>query len=101
MQLTNSTEGESEPRWSPDGAFIAFLSKRGDDEETQIYLLPTSGGEALALTEHASEVSDISWAPDGSSLYFLAGDAKTKEEKKKGSTRISVGKSRIGPSVIH
>ena len=83
VQLTNSAEGESEPRWSPDGAFIAFLSKRGDDEESQVYLLPTSGGEALALTEHASEVSDISWAPDGSSMYFLAAEAKTEEEKKK------------------
>ena len=81
-QLTNSVDGESDPRWSPDGRFIAFLSKRGDDEEKQIYLLPTSGGEAQRLTVHDSEVSDIDWTTDAGSIYFLAADPKTEEEKK-------------------
>jgi len=64
VQLTNGTEGEADARWSPDGRFVAFLGKRGDDEETQIYLLPTAGGEAQRLTGHDSEVSDIAWADD-------------------------------------
>jgi len=81
-QLTNGVEGETDPRWSPDGKYIAFLSKRGDDEETQIYLLPTTGGEAQRLTEHDAGVSDVSWA-DAGSIYFLADDPKTEEEKKK------------------
>src|SRR5262249_25271239 len=39
------------------------------------------GGEARRLTAHASAVSDLSWAPDGSALYFSAPEAKTAEEK--------------------
>ena len=54
VQITNGAEGESDARWSPDGGYIAFLAKRGDDEEAQIYLLPTGGGEArLLFTESA------------------------------------------------
>jgi dipeptidyl aminopeptidase/acylaminoacyl peptidase len=82
-QMTTSAggEGESGPRWSPDGATVAFVAKRGDNEFAQVYLLPVAGGEARQLTTHASAVSEVSWAPDGSALYFKAADAKTAEDR--------------------
>ena len=83
VKLTNGKEGESEPRWSPDSKFLAFLAKRGDDEEAQIYLLNMTGGEALRVTTHGSAVSDITWANDAGSIYFLADVPKTEDEKKK------------------
>lgn len=83
MQLTNGTEGEAEPRWAPDGKTIAFTAKRGDDEESQIYLLATAGGEARRLTEHDSGVSDLTWSNDSRAIYFLADDPKSAEQKKK------------------
>lgn len=81
VQLTSGPEGESNPRWSPDGSRIAFLTKRGEAKETQIYLLRNDGGEAQQLTRHATSVSDLSWSPDGQWIYFVAADDKTPEEK--------------------
>jgi dipeptidyl aminopeptidase/acylaminoacyl peptidase len=80
-QMTNGADGESTPRWSPDGKTVAFVAKRGDNESAQVYLLPSDGGEARQLTSHATAVSDIQWAPDGSAVYFLASEPKTAAEK--------------------
>ena len=81
LQLTRG-DGESSPRWSPDGAWIAFLAKRGEDEQRQLYLLDDRGGEARRLTSHPTEVAQPAWSPDGSALYFLAEDEKTPEQKR-------------------
>ena len=47
-QLTSGKEGETQPRWSPDGKWIAFVGKRDGAETAQIQLLPLEGGEARA-----------------------------------------------------
>jgi dipeptidyl aminopeptidase/acylaminoacyl peptidase len=81
LQLTYGEGSETSPRWSPDGKLIAFLTERGEDEENQIYLLKVAGGEAYRLTDHATEVSGISWSPDGAWIYFRATDEKSEEQK--------------------
>src|SRR5260370_532248 len=49
-QWTFSTKSEHDPRWSPDGKSLAFLSDRpllsDRNDETQIWLIPADGGEA-------------------------------------------------------
>jgi dipeptidyl aminopeptidase/acylaminoacyl peptidase len=81
VQLTRGERGESEPRWSPDGATIAFVARRGDDEADQVYLIPNAGGEGRRLTRHETSVRSVSWSPDGRVIYFLAPDPKTPEQK--------------------
>jgi dipeptidyl aminopeptidase/acylaminoacyl peptidase len=63
---------ESHPIWSPDGATIAFVSKRGAREHEQLWLLPVDGGEARALTDLPFAVRDPVWSPDGRRIAFTA-----------------------------
>lgn len=70
-QLTRGGK-DNQPRWSPDGAQLAFVSRRGD--KPQIYILPTSGlgGEARALTTIANGAQHPDWSPDGTQIAFLS-----------------------------
>ena len=81
VQLTQGEEGETSPRWSPDGDLVAFLAARGAPDATQIHLLRNQGGEARRITDHPTAVSSIAWSPDGGALYFLAADEKSPEEQ--------------------
>jgi len=80
-QFTYSEKSETNPRWSPDGKQLAFLSSRG--EEQQIYVMRVNGGEAAALTKGKSGVQNFTWSPDGRQIAFLSPDAKTEEQEKK------------------
>ncbi len=83
IRLTNGEHGESSPLWSPDGAHIAFLARRGAAPFQQIQLMRASGGEAAPLTEHPTSVQRFAFSPDGAHIFFLAQDPKTAEEKRK------------------
>ena len=102
-----SEKGETFPRWSPDGRFLAFLSKRPavvkpeelsgqgpltddpnkkpDDKELtdQVWMMRVDGGEALPVTSAPGNVSHFDWAPDGSKIAFAVQDPLTEEQKKK------------------
>ena len=90
LQLTYGERGESSPLWSPDGSHVAFLTRRGDDEHEQIYLMRNAGGEAWRLTDHATGVGSIEWSPDGEYLYFLARDEKSEEQRAREEKRDDV-----------
>jgi dipeptidyl aminopeptidase/acylaminoacyl peptidase len=78
------TAGEKQdvaPRWSPDGARLAFLSSRERDAK-QLYVIPASGGEAQRLTDLKEDAGEPLWSPDGARLVFSARvpDAAYEEE---------------------
>jgi dipeptidyl aminopeptidase/acylaminoacyl peptidase len=88
-QLTSRATRDVEPRWSPDGRTIAFVSNRAGPSQapekkspSQLWLLPADGGEATRLTEMESSVHGIDWSPDGGKLLFLAPETPGEEEKK-------------------
>ncbi len=82
-QLTSRKgESESSAKFSPDGTQIGFLSSRADkDDETQLWLLPLTGGEAQPLTGIEGSVEDFVWSPNGKYLALIVTD-KTPEPKK-------------------
>jgi dipeptidyl aminopeptidase/acylaminoacyl peptidase len=68
-QFTYGDQVDAQPRWSPDGGQIAFISNRGDkDLPGQVYLIAFGGGEARPLTDLPGLIGEIAWSPDGSRL---------------------------------
>ena len=71
-QLTSDKANDTQPAVSPDGKWIAFISKRGDDTENQVYLIAVDGGEARRVTSIPTGVSLPKWFPDSKRLAFVS-----------------------------
>ena len=72
-QLTGGPGSDRQPRWSPDGKTLAFISTR--DSGAQVWVLPIAGGDARKVSSLADGASDPIWLPDGSGL-LVVGDIK-------------------------
>jgi dipeptidyl aminopeptidase/acylaminoacyl peptidase len=69
-QLTSDPAPDTQPTFSPDGKWIAFISKRGDDKQNQVYVIATDGGEARRVTQIPTGVEAPKWFPDSRHLAF-------------------------------
>ncbi|MFN0125002.1 MAG: S9 family peptidase [Blastocatellia bacterium] len=83
IRLTFNARRDDQPRWSPDGRRLAFLSEREGNTGAQIYLLNLGGGEATRLTAHKAAVQNYAWSADGRWIAFLAEEAPATETKPK------------------
>ena len=72
IQLTHTPDGESQPRWSPDGKYLSFVSSRNGLTSSQIWLMDRRGGEAKQLTDFKKgDLSDYVWSPDSKKLALV------------------------------
>jgi dipeptidyl aminopeptidase/acylaminoacyl peptidase len=81
FQFTQGEKSCTNPQWSPDGKWLAFLSSRGG-EKNNIWLIRQYGGEAEKLTEAKSGVNSFAWSPDGKRLAYTMNDSLSKDEEK-------------------
>jgi len=72
-----SEAGGSSFRFSPDGKFLSF--KRTVEKVSQIFLMPTSGGEGVQYSKHKNSVGSYKWSPDSKKIFFIAKKQRTKE----------------------
>ena len=85
--LTTAEKSSTNPEWTPDGKWIAFLSDRpgqiaGTAEgKRQLYVISADGGEAQQVTKVESDVSDFEWAPDSKRIAFSMSDPESKAMK--------------------
>jgi imidazolonepropionase-like amidohydrolase/Tol biopolymer transport system component len=64
LRLTSGAAWDAQPRFSPDGAHIAFVSDRGGNE--QLWVMDADGTDARALTaEGEARVTEPLWDPAG------------------------------------
>ena len=89
VQLTRGSDTSNQPRWSPDGERIAFLSTRArpkpkpDTAPMQIWLLDARGGEPWALTELAHAPKQVEWLDKDTLIYSAEEDPALYEQELK------------------
>jgi tricorn protease len=69
-RLTSAEGNESFPRFSPDGASLAFMG--GYEGGSDLYVLDLSGGLPRRLTHHPDQESLCDWLPGGEGLLFFS-----------------------------
>jgi dipeptidyl aminopeptidase/acylaminoacyl peptidase len=69
-RLTSHAAADVNPRWSPDGKTIYFLSTRSGS--SQLWQIALGGGEATQLTSLALDVESFRVSPDGMRIVFSA-----------------------------
>ena len=71
-RFTAGPKRDRDPRWSPDGTRLAFVSEREGKKKGQLYVMPADGGEPTRLTDERHGVTGPVWSPDGRRLAFAA-----------------------------
>jgi tricorn protease len=70
LRLSSPGGEESFPRFSPDGASIAYSANYHGNVDA--YVVPTMGGLPTRLTHHPIEDQVVDWTPDGDAVLFAS-----------------------------
>jgi tricorn protease len=74
QRVTETSWREENPRWSPDGKWIAFISDRTGREE--VWMAGETGQDLKQLSDTDCDKSAVVWAPDSKSLLWTGSDRK-------------------------
>lgn len=74
-KISDHDEADNQPRWSPDGKWIAFTGEIHDRDHPKIFLAPSIGGAPSELAANGLDLipGGLEWSDDVKSLYFEAG----------------------------
>ncbi|MDQ3219538.1 MAG: hypothetical protein M3Q26_02150, partial [Acidobacteriota bacterium] len=75
-RLTNNTEEERAPDWSPDGKSILYCCRKGDVVEGRLFgtfelcIMNADGSGQKRITNNRVAELTPSWSPDGKQIFF-------------------------------
>ena len=74
-KISDHDEADNQPRWSPDGKWIAFTGEVHDRDHPRIWLARATGGAPSTLAANGLDLipGGLEWSDDGKSLYFETG----------------------------
>ena len=98
QQFTTGPANAHSPAWSPDGRWLAFVSEREGEVASknekeqkklgkgkpQIWVIPTTGGEAQQVTFQQHGATSPLWSPDSKRVLFSSPVGPADEETEDG-----------------
>jgi Tol biopolymer transport system component/imidazolonepropionase-like amidohydrolase len=99
-RLTDATDLEYSPAFSPDGREIAYVTW-SDTAAGHVWRRPVSGGAATQVTQVSGQYVNPSFSPDGRTLVFVRGSGATFRDEDLGDElwfEIHVAPAAGGPS---
>ena len=109
VQLTRGAESCLDPRWSPDGKRIAFLTARSlpkardaaaeEEAATQLWLMNPFGGEPWAITSRPKGIVSYAWAGPDAIVFSAREEKKEEENDQPKDTTIVVEDESASPAV--
>ena len=70
-QVTGGTGVNIDPTFSPDGMYIAY-DGQGEDGNSEIFVIPTNGGDPVNISDHPATDSHPFWSPVGDEIAFYS-----------------------------
>lgn len=88
-RLLPEAGGVTEPRWSPDGKFLAaFATSDAPPRARRLVLWEAASGTTTTLVDSAAGMSDLDWSPDSRFLSYTAKDPTAPKKSVKGEPRL-------------